>query len=152
LVATDLSIEASQANEKWIEGYFRVPYSLRPILTERMPNLFLSDGEIRTLTGYMETNFIADSLERPASKDEAAVSKGKGLYFEKYACQACHQIEGKGGYVGPPLDKLNQRLKPGWVFHWLKNPQAFKPASIEPNNRLSDEEADALTAYLMTLN
>ena len=33
----------------------------------------------------------------------------------------------------------------------MENPQAFKPESIEPNNRLSDEDAEALTAYLMTL-
>ena len=150
LVATDLSLEASQAQEKWIAGYFKVPYSLRPILTERMPNFFLSDGEIKTLVGYMEQVFVADSLDRSIAVDAASVSKGRGLYFEKYACQSCHQIGGKGGYVGPPLDKIAARLKGGWIFHWLKNPQAFKPESIEPNNFLTDEEADALTAYLLT--
>jgi len=39
----------------------------------------------------------------------------------------------------------------GWIFHWLKNPQGLKPGTIEPNNNLSDAEADALTAYLLTL-
>jgi cytochrome c1 len=42
-------------------------------------------------------------------------------------------------------------LKAGWIFHWLKNPQAYKPESIEPNNKLKDDEAEALTAYLLTL-
>jgi mono/diheme cytochrome c family protein len=79
------------------------------------------------------------------------VAKGRGLYFEKYACQACHQVDGTGGYLGPPLDKLSVRLKPGWVFYWLKSPETFKPSSIEPDNHLSDDEAGALTAYLMTL-
>ena len=151
LVATDLSLEASQAQRKWIEGYFKIPYSLRPILTERMPNLFLSDAEIRTLVDYMEQVFIADSLDRTIRTNDEIVARGKGLYFETYGCQGCHQIHSKGGYVGPPLDKVSVRLKPGWVFHWLENPQAFKPESIEPNNRLSDEDAEALTAYLMTL-
>ena len=151
LVATDLSLEASQAKEKWIAGYFKVPYSLRPILTERMPNLFLSETEIKTIVNYMETVFVADTLDRTVKMDETTIAKGKGLYFEKYGCQACHQISSKGGYVGPPLDKVSERLKPGWVFHWLKNPQDFKPYSIEPNNNLSDDEAEAITAYLMTL-
>jgi mono/diheme cytochrome c family protein len=151
LVATDLSREASQAQEKWIEGYFKIPYSLRPMLTERMPNLFLSDGEIKTILDYMKKVFIADSLERTVPSDAAAVGKGKGLYFERYACQSCHQIGGKGGYVGPPLDKVGARLKPGWVFHWLKKPQAYKAETLEPDNNLSDADADALTAYLMTL-
>ncbi len=152
LVATDLSLEASQAQQKWIEGYFKVPYSLRPILTERMPNLFLSESEIKTLTGYMEEVFIADSLDRTIPADAATVAVGKGLYYERYGCQACHQIGSKGGYVGPPLDKLSARLKPGWVFHWLKSPQTYRPESIEPDNKLSDKEAEALTAYLMSLH
>jgi cytochrome c1 len=58
-------------------------------------------------------------------------------------------MEGKGGYVGPPLDKLDTRLKAGWIYHWLKDPQSFKPATIEPNNNLSDEDADAITAFLL---
>jgi mono/diheme cytochrome c family protein len=151
LVATDLSLEASQARPEWIRGYFRVPYALRPILTERMPNLFLGDAEIGTIVDYMQKVFIADSLERAVPSDAATVGIGKGLYFERYACQSCHQIGGAGGYVGPPLDKLGARLKPGWVFHWLKDPQAFRPATVEPNNNLSDADAEALTAYLMTL-
>ncbi|MBI4547151.1 MAG: c-type cytochrome [Ignavibacteriae bacterium] len=150
-VATDLTLEASQAQRKWIEKYFKVPYSLRPILTERMPNLFLSERESKVLVDYMEQVFLADSLERDIKIDETKIAKGKILYFEKYGCQACHQIKLKGGYVGPALDNLGSRLKAGWIFHWLKNPQAFKPESIEPNNNLSDEEAEALTAYLMTL-
>ncbi len=151
LVATDLTLEASQAQRKWIEGYFKIPYSLRPVLTERMPNLFVSDAEIKVMGDYMERVFIADSLEREIKTDEAKVAKGKFFFYEKFGCEACHQTNGKGGYVGPPLDKVGSRLKQGWIFHWLKNPQAFKPESLEPNNNLTDSEAEALTAYLMTL-
>ena len=99
----------------------------------------------------MEQVCIADSLERDITIDQTKVAKGEILYFEKYGCQACHQIRQKGGYVGPPLDNLGSRLKASWIFHWLKNPRAFKPESIEPDNHLSDEEAEALTAYLMTV-
>ncbi len=151
LVATDLSMEASQARPEWIRKYFKVPYSLRPILTERMPNFFLSDAEISVLVNYMEQAFVVDSLDRPIRSDATTVVEGKGLYFERYGCQSCHQIGGKGGYVGPPLDNVGSRLKPGWVFHWLKKPESFKPESIEPDNNLTDREAEALTAYLMTL-
>jgi mono/diheme cytochrome c family protein len=152
LVATDLSMEASQTQEKWIAGYFKIPYSLRPILTERMPNLFLSDAQIKTIVDYMEKVFITDSLDRVVKTDPSTVAKGRGLYFERYGCQSCHQIAGKGGYVGPPLDKVASRLRAGWIYHWLKDPQAFKPESIEPNNKLNDDEAEALTAYLLTLH
>jgi len=151
LVATDLSLEASQAQRKWIEAYFKVPYSLRPVLTERMPNLFMTDREIKIIVDYMEMAFIADSLNHAAEVDPAAVATGRVLFFERYGCQSCHQVNSKGGYVGPPLDKVGTRLNAGWIFHWLKNPQGLKPSTIEPNNNLPDAEAEAITAYLMTL-
>jgi cbb3-type cytochrome oxidase cytochrome c subunit len=116
-----------------------------------MPNLFISDATIKVIVDYMQKMFVADSLERNVKMDPAMVAKGRGLYSERYGCQSCHQIGGKGGYVGPPLDKVGNRLKAGWIFHWLKNPQAYKPESIEPNNKLTDDEAAALTAYLLTL-
>ena len=105
LVATNLTIEASQAQQKWIQGYFKVPYSLRPILTERMPNFFLSDGEIKTIVDYMETVFIKDSLETEIKTTPASIARGKTLFFERYGCQSCHQINLKGGFVGPALDQ-----------------------------------------------
>ena len=150
-VATDLTLESSQARRKWIEDYFKIPYSLRPILTERMPNLFLSDTEIKATADYMEKVFIADTLERSIKVDQGRIAKGRILYYEKYGCQACHQIGLKGGYVGPPLDKVVGRLKPGWIFYWLKKPQALKPESIEPDNQLTDDDAEALAAFLMSL-
>jgi mono/diheme cytochrome c family protein len=151
LVATDLSLEGSKAQKEWIENYFKVPYSLRPILTERMPNFFLPDSEIAVLTDYIENIFIADSLDHNIITDDAKIEKGRMLYYEKYSCQSCHQINLKGGFVGPALDKVGSRLKPGWIFHWLKNPQSLVPETIEPNNNLTNEEAEELTAFLLSL-
>ena len=151
LVATDLSMEASQAQPQWIKAYFKIPYSLRPTLTERMPNFFLSEAEINVLGDYMGKVFVVDSLDRSIATNSTLVSEGKGLYYERYGCQSCHMIGGKGGYVGPPLDKVGSRLEPGWIFHWLKDPEAYKPQSIEPDNKLTDHEAEALTAFLTTL-
>jgi cytochrome c551/c552 len=151
LVATDLSMEGSQAQKKWIEGYFKIPYSLRPILAERMPNLVLSDSEIKSIVDYMETVLIEDSLDHNIPTDTRSIDEGKILFYGTYGCQSCHQINLKGGFVGPALDKVGARLKAGWIFHWLKNPQAFKPETIEPNNSLSDKEAQVLTSFLMSL-
>jgi len=151
LLATDLSMEASQARRNWIGKYFKVPYSLRPTLSERMPNLGLSDSEIESIVDYMETVLIADSLDRNISMDVETIGAGKILFYGTYGCQACHQVNLKGGYVGPALDNVGSRLKAGWVFHWLKNPQAFNPRTTEPNNNLSDKEAEALTSFLMSL-
>ena len=151
LVGTDLTRESSQAQSEWIKTYFKIPYSLRPILTERMPNLFLAESEIQVIVDYMERVFIVDSLAQGIHIVQTKVSEGRNLFFEKYGCQACHQVYLKGGYVGPALDKVGSRLKPGWIIHWLKNPQALNPESIEPNNNMTIAEVEAITAFLMSL-
>lgn len=60
-------------------------------------------------------------------------------------------IEGKGGYVGPLLDEAGSRLKPGWVYNWLMNPQKYKPETIEPRTGMPEQDALDITAFLMSL-
>jgi mono/diheme cytochrome c family protein len=38
-----------------------------------------------------------------------------------------------------------------WLFAWVKNPKHFRPTTRMPSLRLSDEEARAVTAFLITL-
>jgi len=45
---------------------------------------------------------------------------------------------------------VGARLNAAWIFHWLKDPQALRPGTIEPNQQISDDDARALTAFLMT--
>jgi mono/diheme cytochrome c family protein len=152
-VAPDLSLVGSQLQQKWVESYFKVPYSLRPVMEERMPNLSIAEDEIATLTDYFFKILISDSLSITNSWDNSAeaIARGQGLFREKYGCQSCHIVGGSGGYVGPPLDKAGDRLRPGWIYHWLLNPQKYKPETLEPRAGLSDAEAKDLTAYIMSL-
>ena len=154
-IGPDLSIIGSQARPQWLAAYFRLPYSQRPMVKERMLQLGISDEEIETTVTYFGIALLDDSIRgeifpagRPNSED---VVKGQELYHQTYGCQACHQIGMTGGYVGPPLDRIGQRLYSGYIFAYLKNPQRFKPGGLEPDNHLSDEEARALTAYLVSL-
>lgn len=152
-LATDLSREGSQVQRPWVEEYFKIPYAMRPILTERMPNLFMSEAEINTVVDYFKIVLRDDEIDaiQIPLDDPNMISEGKKLFFEKYGCQACHQVEGKGGYVGPPLDRTPKRVTAGWVYHWIRNPQKYNPDTIEPNAGLTDHEAQAITAYLMSL-
>jgi mono/diheme cytochrome c family protein len=152
-IAPDLSVVGSQLQKKWVESYFKVPYSLRPLMEERMPNLSITGDEIETLTDYFYKVLISDSLSMESGWDNSkeAIARGQGLFREKYGCQSCHIVGGNGGYVGPPLDKAGERLIPGWIYHWLLNPQKYKPETLEPRAGLSEAEAKDLTAYLMSL-
>jgi len=152
-IAPDLSIVGSQLQSDWIKKYFKVPYSLRPVVEERMPKLFMSDEEIETMLNYFNTELLDDSLSisMKISSDKSNIGRGLSLFKEKYGCQSCHIIDGKGGYVGPPLDNAGKRLKPGWIYHWLLNPQKYKPETIEPRTGMPVEDALDITAYLMSL-
>ncbi len=152
-IAPDLSLVGSQLQEQWVKGYFKVPYSLRPVMEERMPNLFIAEDEIETLTDYFFKVLISDSLsiENGWDNSAGAIARGQGLFREKYGCQSCHIVGNSGGYVGPPLDKSVDRLQSGWIYSWLLNPQKYKPETLEPRAGLSEAEAKDLTAYLMSL-
>jgi mono/diheme cytochrome c family protein len=154
-LAPDLSKIGSQDRPEWIANYFRVPYSLRPVLTERMPLLGMSEEEIRTALGYFQVALLDDSIPRDAfprgKPDDEEIAKGKQLYYSRYGCQSCHQATLAGGYVGPPLDGVGARLFSGYIFTYLKNPQKIKPSVPEPNYGLNDTDARALTAYLVSL-
>jgi mono/diheme cytochrome c family protein len=152
-IAPDLSMVGSQLQRDWTKQYFKVPYSLRPIVEERMPNLFISDADIETVLDYFYTVLVNDSISTISNWDFSPTAKerGRGLFWEKYGCQSCHLVGGKGGYVGPPLDKAGDRLQPQWAFHWLMNPQRYKPKTIEPRSGVSEAEARDIVAYLMSL-
>jgi cytochrome c1 len=54
------------------------------------------------------------------------------------------------GYIGPTLTQVGSRLTAAWIFAWMKNPQALRPGTAEPNRAMSDEDAQALTAFLIS--
>jgi mono/diheme cytochrome c family protein len=152
LLATDLTFEGSRVQREWLKGYFRLPYTIRPILTERMPNLYMSDEEINTMVEYFDLVLVSDTISglNIDTGDIDLISEGRELFLNKYGCQSCHQIDGAGGYVGPPLDHVGSRLTPGWVYSWISNPRIYRPDTVEPDAGLTDDEARAITAFLMS--
>jgi cytochrome c1 len=82
----------------------------------------------------------------------AQVELGRQLYYSKYGCQSCHIIDTKQdkGYIGPTLAHVGSRLTAAWVYNWMKDPAALRPGTQEPKRNMSDDDAHALTAFLMT--
>ena len=60
-------------------------------------------------------------------------------------------INGEGGILGPSLDNVSDRLKPEWIYHWIKNPQKYITDTIEPRTGMSDDEIKQVVSYLMSL-
>jgi mono/diheme cytochrome c family protein len=155
-MAPDLSWEGSSVQRKWLDDFLKNPNTLRPALVRRMPKFNLSDSERTELTDYIMNVYQTPAFDRdefPSSGyPPALVEQGRQLFYSRYSCQSCHIVDTKQdkGYIGPPLYLVGLRLTPAWIFHYLKDPQALRPGAIEPNQKMSDDDARALTAFLMT--
>lgn len=155
-MAPDLTWEGSAVQRQWLVDFLKNPNTLRPALIRRMPRFNLSDAEIATLTDYMMTVYQTPAFDRdatPAEPTPALVEQGRQLFYGKFACQSCHIADPQKdkGYIGPTLAQVGSRLTPAWTFHYLKDPQGMRPGTLEPDQNLSDADARALTAFLMSL-
>ncbi len=151
----DLGVEGSRARQEWLYQYLKLPYTLRPILTLRMPIFNLTDEEARVLSEglstYMRDASIDSAGEFPTGPRE--VEAGRVL-FEAGGCQGCHQVGAKGGYVGPSFTSgapTGRKLRPGWIVRWLESPQSLVPDALQPRYGFTRAQAQDVAAYLMSL-
>ncbi len=162
LLASDLTWEGSRVQREWLYHYLNKPYSMRRTITIAMPIFHFPDTESRFMADYMSQVF-ADAgigVGWNAGRERADATRGEKLFQDK-GCIACHQLHGKGGDVGPSLTTqvpefpvgtwVGDKLRPEWIYQWLKNPQALLPDTIEPNLGLSEQELLDLTAYVSNL-
>ena len=90
---------------------------------------------------------------------EAKAQRGKQV-FQSSSCAMCHAITGvdfAGGQHAPDLTHVGSRqtLAAGTLKNtredmgaWIRNPQLFKPGTTMPATDLSQEDLDAIVAYL----
>ncbi len=135
----------------------------------KMPNLHLSDEEINHLIAFFAWVDKIDTHNWPprgktavaqaaepgralvaAPVESALVRRGEALVQAK-ACTACHRIKGVGAGVGPDLTGVTQRVPIETIRKRLKDPKSVKADSIMPNFGFTDEEVEAIIAYLKTL-
>jgi cytochrome c oxidase subunit II len=109
---------------------------------------------------------VAGAIEPEPGTEEA---RGKEVFFET-ACFACHAIDGVAqdgieavGIAGPNLSNVGERRilgagvldnTPENMRAWIRDPHDFKPGVFmpaHPPERISDEDLNALVAYLESL-
>jgi cytochrome c oxidase subunit 2 len=100
-------------------------------------------------------------LQSATPPEDALAQRGQQVFMSS-ACQMCHAISGTDAFAstGPDLSHVASRrsLAAGALPNdkdnlrrWLADPQAIKPGNRMPIVPLSNEELDALTAYLGSL-
>ncbi len=89
-------------------------------------------------------------LVSPIVKQDPLVLAGQRLYRD-LRCAYCHMISGKGGMVGPELDKVAGTKTEQWLVDHFHDPQAVNPGSVMPKFGLLDDEIRALVVYMQSL-
>jgi mono/diheme cytochrome c family protein len=154
-MAPDLTWEGSSVQRSWLVNFLKRPNTLRPALIRRMPKFNVTDGEANVLADYIMAVYQTSAFDREeidALKFSTAdAAHGKDLYYGKYACNSCHILDPSKdkGYLGPTLTQVGLRLNAAWILHWLKNAQALRPGTLELNWNMNDDDARAITAFLM---
>jgi mono/diheme cytochrome c family protein len=140
----------SQLTPEWLRSFLREPSTVRVSVEVRMPRMGITIEEADVLAEYAARALVDDRLAPWTAPSSDAAAAGVDLYT-RLGCQGCHQVDGLGGYVGPDLSSVGRRLQPGWMKAWLLAPGRWKPGTSQPDYGLTEQQATALTAYMLTL-
>jgi mono/diheme cytochrome c family protein len=165
-VAPSLRKISAKVDPGWMVRWIENPHKFRP--RARMPNFDLNQNDAIAIAAYIwsQSKEEADKWTQahpiPAgfrAGDANEVAKGKKL-VDTIGCKGCHGFAegefstplGKGKDVVPNLKDIAAKVAgPQWIYHWVKNPRGFEPDTRMPSLRLSDDEAMAITNFLMSL-
>ncbi|MCS7263284.1 MAG: cytochrome c [Armatimonadetes bacterium] len=81
---------------------------------------------------------------------DSKIERGKAVYDET-GCATCHAIKGVGGKIGPALDGIGKKYDSKKMGEILLEPQKLNPNTVMPPFEGSEEDLEALVAYLMSL-
>jgi len=99
------------------------------------------------LMGFLSYSFyLYISLPVKKNPTNPVADAGK-LVWQKYNCNACHQVYGLGGYLGPDLTNVYSRRGTAYI-------QAFLTTGINamPVFHLSAEEKNALLTFMKEMD
>jgi len=165
-VGPNLERIAAKVDPQWMVSWIQNPFEFRP--RTKMPNFLLTEEQSRAVAAYLWTSSKADGDAWLAAHpdpggispaDATLVEKGKGL-FDEVGCRACHAITadeiatplGAAKDWGPNLGNVAQKESGRFIYWWIKDPRGWNPKSRMPDLRLTDDEARAITSYLLSLS
>ena len=150
-LAPDLAFEGSKVQKDWLKNFLQKPYAIRPYLVERMPRFNMTVQEATIVAEYAELVLLNNEIDAMPHSQKGNPDIGRRLYFDKYVCQSCHSIDGVGGYYGPAVENVGNRLKSSWLDKRLINAHPYEPGAREPALSIPDEERENILAFLGTL-
>jgi mono/diheme cytochrome c family protein len=110
----------------------------------------MTGEETLAVEAFITSTLTADRprqrVPEQSNKDEPVLDYKQVL--EKYGCQGCHQVNGQGGALGPPLDGVIKSRGVDYFKKKLKNPKFNNPASPMPKFPITKQEIEVLIEAL----
>lgn len=172
-LAPPLFYAGNKFRKPWLEQWLQAPGRIRPaggyyadhvlvvdgvetVDKDSLPaHIALSESTAQTVADWLMTLRPYDDLiEAESDYTPGSVSPRLGaMDFVKFkGCGGCHRDTPEyGGLSGPELYTAWQRLQPGFIVSYIRDPQAWYPHSAMPNRNLNPEQIHKLANYLKTL-
>jgi nitric oxide reductase subunit C len=90
--------------------------------------------------------FLYSTLPITNHKSSFAAQQGK-MIWQKYNCNACHQVYGQGGFIGPDLTNSYSQRNPRFIKTFIKY-----GTPTMPGFNLSNLEISQLLAFLQHID
>jgi ubiquinol-cytochrome c reductase cytochrome b subunit len=130
----------------WLIPFFKQPAKVIP--GSSMPSVTLSSSQLNSLAAFVVKLTADDESALMSTPD--FVTDGAMLYQAQH-CNACHQINGAGTKLGPPLNGVSGHHDRAWLEKHFRDPQSTSPGTVMPAYKFSDKEMDAICRYLLAL-
>ncbi len=162
--APDLTKVIERRGTTWIEVFLDDPQAMFPG-ERKMVKYNFSKEEKTQIIAFLDWVGKVDSNGWPPKPNipldsikftEVTSSNGNQSKLakpEKFTqlCIACHAVGGKGGNVGPSLDRVGLKFDSDYLNRWLIDPQAIKPGTNMPKLPLTESERKDIVLYLSEL-
>jgi mono/diheme cytochrome c family protein len=156
---------SAKVSKEFIKNWVWSPHAFNP--KAKMPAFFQQSNNSRPdfmKKNMAEVNAIAEYLYDKSKKYKPFLSytggnknRGKKL-IQEVGCIGCHSVEGLdepysnvGAMKGTYLTGTGSKVDPDWLVSWLKKPSHYDKTTVMPSFRLSNRDANDITAYLMSL-
>jgi len=86
----------------------------------------------------------------PAALSPFARAKAEALIHDRLPCLGCHELDGKGGHIGPSFDDIGSRTtRPEYVEGVIRDPQLLSPGTMMPRIPMSPATLHLVATYLV---
>jgi len=93
---------------------------------------------------------LTATLAMAQPRGGSVVERGEAA-FKNNGCYGCHIIGKFGTPIGPELTRIGRKYEPEYLARWLRDPSLQRPSAHMPALELTEDDVQALAAYLGSL-